>query len=209
MRQFIENTLLLATHNKGKVEELTKLFEEYNFNIKSNLDFNLPEPRETENTFIGNARIKAHAAAKSTGLPSLSDDSGIEVNCLNGAPGVFTANWAETKHGRDFEHAMKKLWIEIQKTNSKKPYKASFNCTLVLAWPDGHDETFEGKIKGKLVWPIRGHNGHGFDPMFQPKNYRETFGEMDRWEKNKISHRGIAFNKFKKFCLTKRIKKSK
>ena len=202
MRRFTENTLLLATHNRGKVEELTKLLEGYHFNIKSNLDFDLSIPDETENTFIGNARIKAHAAAKTTGLAALSDDSGIEVESLNGAPGVFTADWAETKKGRDFEHAMKILWLEVNKTRAKQPYKANFNCTLVLAWPDGHDEVFEGKIEGKLVWPIRGINGHGFDPMFQPNNCRETFVEMDRWEKNKRSHRAIALSKFKKYCLT-------
>ena len=201
MRQFTENSLLLATHNKGKIEELSKLFEGYHFEVKSPFDFNLKEPNETENTFLGNARIKAHFAAKNSGLPSLGDDSGIEVECLNGAPGVFTANWAQTNNGRDFNSAMKKLWTATQETKTNKPFKAQFCCTLVLAWPDGHDETFQGIIKGQLVWPIRGHNGHGFDPMFRPNGYKETFGEMDRWEKNNISHRGLAFTKLIKNCF--------
>ena len=177
------------------------LFEKYQFDIKSPSDFNLQEPDETENSFEGNAKIKAHFASKNTGFPSLADDSGIEVECLDGAPGVFTANWAATPNGRDFGYAMEKLWIALEKTNCKPPYKAQFCCTLVLAWPDGHDEIFQGIIKGKLVWPIRGQNGHGFDPMFQPNQYRETFGEMDRWEKNKISHRGLAFTKLIKNCF--------
>ena len=201
MRKFSEKTLLLATHNKGKIEELSKLFENYQFKIKSTLDFNLREPDETENTFVGNARIKAHFAAQNTGLPSLADDSGIEVECLNGAPGVFTSNWSETEKGRNFEYAMEKLWLTIQSTPFDKPYKAQFCCTLVIAWPDGHDEVFEGIIKGQLVWPIRGFNGHGFDPMFQPKGYKETFGEMDRWNKNRISHRGLAFTNLIKNCF--------
>ena len=203
MRKFVENSLLLATHNKGKFEELKKLFEGYKVELKSPLDFNLQEPEETKNTFLGNAKQKAHFARKNSGLPSLADDSGIEVECLNGAPGVFTANWAETENGRDFNHAMERLWTAVQKTNSEKPYKAQFRCTLVMAWPDEHEETFQGIIKGQLVWPKRGDNGHGFDPMFQPNGYSETFGEMDRWEKNKISHRGLAFTNLIKNCFNK------
>jgi len=202
MRKFVEKSLLLATHNKGKIEELSKLFKSFHLDIKSPSHFNLQEPKETEITFLGNARLKAHYAAKNSGIPSLADDSGIEVECLNGAPGVFTANWAETKNGRDFNFAMKKLWKAIQQTNFNYPYKAQFCCTLVLAWPDGHDEVFQGIIKGQLIWPIRGTNGHGFDPMFKPDGYQDTFGEMDRWEKNKISHRGLAFTNLMKNCFT-------
>ena len=201
MRKFLDSSLLIATQNKGKFAELSKLFDNYQLEIKSPFDFNLKEPDETENTFEGNAKIKAHYAAKETGIPSLADDSGIEVQGLNGAPGVFTANWAETPKGRNFEYAMKKLWLEIDKTKFQEPYKAQFCCTLVLAWPDGHDEVFHGIIKGQLVWPSRGKNGHGFDPMFKPYGYEETFGEMDRWEKNKMSHRGLAFTKMIKNCF--------
>ena len=201
MRLFNGNTLLLATHNHGKVEELSRLFEKYEFKILSSKDFNLAEPLETENTFKGNARIKAHFASRNTGLIALSDDSGIEVKVLNGAPGVFTADWAQTDKGRDFKRAMTKLWSAIKHTKSSGPYFAQFCCSLVMAWPDGHEEVFEGVIKGKIVWPMRGQNGHGFDPIFQPDGYNETFGEMDRWEKNKISHRGLAFTKLVKNCF--------
>mgnify|MGYP001214982980 CR=1 FL=1 len=207
MRTLIENSLVLASHNKGKIEEISKLLSEYKLNLKSPLDFNLSEPAETETTFLGNARIKAHYAAQNTNLPSLADDSGIEVDALNGEPGVYTADWAETEKGRNFGYAMEKLWSEIQKKPEiSKPYKAQFCCTLVMAWPDGHDEVFEGVIEGQLIWPIRGHNGHGFDPMFQPTGYNNTFGEMNRWKKNKISHRGLAFTKLIKNCFNTTIK---
>ena len=205
MRVFTGETLVLATHNQGKVEELCKLFDSFSFTIKSAFEFGLSEPKETENTFIGNARVKAHYASRKTGLPCLADDSGIEVESLNGAPGVFTADWAETTSGRDFNQAMQKIWVEVQKTEFQKPYKAQFCCTLVMAWPDGHDEVFEGVTKGCLTWPIKGNNGHGFDPMFIPHGFKETFGEMDRWEKNKISHRGLAFANLIKNCFIKEI----
>ena len=146
MRLFNGNTLLLATHNHGKVEELSRLFEKYEFKILSSKDFNLAEPLETENTFKGNARIKAHFASRNTGLIALSDDSGIEVKVLNGAPGVFTADWAQTDKGRDFKHAMTKLWSAIRNTKSSGPYVAQFCCSLVMAWPDGHEEVFEKSL---------------------------------------------------------------
>ena len=209
MGRLIKGSLVLATHNRGKIEEMSKLLVGHKLKLKSSLDFNLKEPDETETTFVGNARIKAHYTAQNTQLPSLADDSGIEVVALNGEPGVYTANWAETEKGRDFEHGMKKLWSEIQKKPEiTRPYKAQFCCTLVIAWPDGHDEVFMDLIKGQLVWPIRGHNGHGFDPMFQPDGYNKTFGEMDRWKKNKISHRGLAFTKLIKSCFNESRKNS-
>ncbi|MEC8795744.1 MAG: non-canonical purine NTP pyrophosphatase, partial [Pseudomonadota bacterium] len=161
--------------------------------VTSAADHNLPEPEETETTFVGNARIKAHAAAKATGLPALSDDSGITIDGLNGAPGVYTADWAETETGRDFVMAMTRAWDELEAVNAPTPRTAQFRCTFVLAWPDGHDEVFEGAMPGQLVWPMRGDQGHGYDPIFQPDGYDITFGEMDRWEKNKISHRARAF----------------
>ena len=201
MRVFTEKTLVLATHNQGKLEEITKLFEEHNISLISSASLNIAEPKETETTFLGNARIKAHFSAKKSGLVSLSDDSGLEVDCLDGAPGVFTADWALTKNGRDFDMAMKHLWYKVKETKCKRPYKARFCSTLVLAWPDGHEECFEGQISGNLVWPMRGKNGHGFDPIFVPNGYKKTFGEMDRWEKNVLSHRGLAFKKLKKYCL--------
>ena len=193
MRKFAEKQLLVATHNKGKLEEIADLLSPYGITVTSAADHNLPEPEETETTFVGNARIKAHAAAKATGLPALSDDSGITIDGLNGAPGVYTADWAETETGRDFVMAMTRAWNELEAVNAPYPRTAQFRCTFVLAWPDGHDEVFEGAMPGQLVWPMRGDQGHGYDPIFQPDGYDITFGEMDRWEKNKISHRARAF----------------
>lgn len=198
MRKFTGDTLLVATHNAGKMEEISALLEPYSIKVTSAADHSLPEPDETETTFVGNARIKAHAAAKATGLPALADDSGIEVDCLNGAPGVYTADWSETPNGRDFVLAMTRTHDEVIKTGAPAPWTARFCATLVLAWPDGHDEVFAGTMEGQLVWPMRGDQGHGYDPIFKPNGYDITFGEMDRWEKNKISHRANAFAKLVK-----------
>lgn len=201
MRKFTEPKLLVATHNKGKLEEIIRLLEPFGVAITSNAKLNLPEPEETEDNFVGNARIKAHAAAKASGLPALADDSGIVVDALDGAPGVYTADWSETPNGRDFPMAMTKVWDKLEEMNAPAPRTARFCSTLVLAWPDGHDEIFEGKIDGQCVWPMRGEEGHGYDPMFMPDGYDITFGEMDRWEKNRISHRADAFNKLVTGCF--------
>ena len=144
---------------------------------------------------------KAHSAAKESQVPSLADDSGITIDALNGAPGVYTADWAETSGGRDFVYAMEKTQNALAEVDAAHPRAAQFRCTLVLAWPDGHDEVFEGMIAGSLVWPMRGENGHGYDPIFLPDGYNLTFGEMDRWEKNKISHRADAFTKLLLGCF--------
>lgn len=201
MRKFTEPKLLVATHNKGKLEEIIRLLKPFGVAITSNAELNLPEPDETEDNFVGNARIKAHAAAKASGLPALADDSGIVVDALGGAPGVYTADWSETPNGRDFPMAMTKVWDKLEEINAPAPRTARFCSTLVLAWPDGHDEVFEGKIDGQCVWPMRGEEGHGYDPMFMPDGYDITFGEMDRWEKNRISHRADAFNKLVAGCF--------
>lgn len=200
-RRFEGSSLVVATHNRGKLEEIQALLEPFGIKLTSNADHNLPEPEETETTFVGNARIKAHAAAKATGLPALADDSGLSVDALEGAPGVYTADWAETPSGRDFIMAMEKTWEKLEAINAPYPRTAQFRCTLVLAWPDGHDEVFEGVMPGQLIWPMRGDQGHGYDPIFQPEGFEITFGEMDRWEKNKISHRADAFNKLVKSCF--------
>jgi XTP/dITP diphosphohydrolase len=157
---------------------------------------------ETETTFVGNARIKAHAAAQATGLPALADDSGLEVAALNGAPGVYTADWAETPNGRDFIMAMTRTHDALIAANAPEPWTARFCCTLVLAWPDGHDEVFEGHVNGALVWPRRGADGHGYDPMFQPQGESRTFAEMTHAEKNALSHRGAAIAALLKGCFT-------
>jgi XTP/dITP diphosphohydrolase len=195
MRRFTGEKLLIATHNQGKLDEMRHLLEPLGIQVTGAAHHNLPEPDETENTFVGNARIKAHAAAQATGLPALSDDSGIEIDALDGAPGVYTADWAETPNGRDFVMAMQRTHEELEAKNAPAPRIARFCCTLVLAWPDGHDEVFPGVMAGQVVWPMRGAEGHGYDPIFQPDDYDITFGEMDRWEKNKISHRANAVAK--------------
>lgn len=197
MRPFSDSTLLVATHNAGKLEEITDLVSDFGIAVTGAAEHGLPEPEETGTTFVENARIKAHAAAKATGLPALSDDSGIEIDALNGAPGVYTADWAETPNGRDFVMAMTRSHEAIVESGTAKPWTCRFCCTFVLAWPDGHDEVFPGTVEGQFVWPMRGDQGHGYDPVFLPNRFDQTFGEMDRWAKNRISHRADAFEKLK------------
>ncbi|PKQ12319.1 MAG: non-canonical purine NTP pyrophosphatase, RdgB/HAM1 family [Alphaproteobacteria bacterium HGW-Alphaproteobacteria-1] len=201
MRKFAGDTLLVATHNAGKLEEIAHLLQPYGVRVIGAAEQNLPEPEETETSFVGNARIKAHAAAQATGLPALADDSGIAIDALDGAPGVYTADWAETETDRDFTMAMTRAHDMLVASKARQPWTARFCCTLVLAWPDGHDEVFEGTIHGWFVWPMRGEMGHGYDPIFQPEGHDVTFAEMDRWEKNRISHRAEAFRKFVAGCF--------
>ena len=195
MRRFDGDTLVLASHNKGKLVEIADLIRPLGISVRSAAEFDLDEPEETETTFAGNARIKAHFAAKATGLPALSDDSGLMVDALDGAPGVYTADWAEAPNGRDFLMAMGKVHDKLTDVAAPKPWTARFCSTLCIAWPDGHDEIFAGHVEGQLVWPIRGENGFGFDPMFQPDGETETFGEMDPARKHAMSHRAAAFQK--------------
>tara|TARA_R110000772_G_scaffold75279_1_gene163462 strand:- start:1306 stop:1917 length:612 start_codon:yes stop_codon:yes gene_type:complete len=200
-RKFTGDQILIATHNAGKLEEMRNLFAPFGVRVVGAAEMKLTEPKETENTFVGNARIKAHAAVKATGLPALADDSGIEVDALDGAPGVYTADWAETENGRDFVLAMTKTHDLLEQKNAPYPRNGRFRATLVLAWPDGHEEIFEGDVNGTLIWPMRGDIGHGYDPMFQPDGYDQTFGEMSQEEKNKISHRANAFAKLTAACF--------
>ena len=202
MRKFTGERLVVATHNKGKLEEISALLEPFSVVVTSAGELGLAEPEETETTFIGNARIKAHFAAQASGLPALADDSGISIDGLGGAPGVYTADWAETPKGRDFVMAMTRAWAELEAARAPYPRTAQFRCTLVMAGPDGHDEVFEGVMPGQVVWPMRGDQGHGYDPIFQPDGFDVTFGEMDRWKKNEISHRADAFRKLVKGCFT-------
>ena len=201
MSRFSGNQLVVATHNPGKLEEIAALLGPFGIELTSNADHGLPEPAETEATFVGNAQIKAHAAARATGLPALADDSGIEVAALGNAPGVHTADWAEGPGGRNFAQAMHRVWEELNAVAAPEPRLARFCCTLVMAWPDGQDAVFEGWIAGRIVWPMRGDQGHGYDPVFQPDGYAQTFGEMDRWQKNRISHRADAFRKLVAGCF--------
>ncbi len=200
-RKFTGDQILVATHNKGKLAEMKELLAPFGVSVVGAAEMNLPEPEETETTFVGNARIKAHAAATATGLPALSDDSGIEIDALDGAPGVYTADWAETPNGRDFVMAMERANRELEEKNAPHPRTARFCCTLVLAWPDGHDEVFPGVMPGRVTWPMRGSNGHGYDPIFVPEGFEITFAEMDPAEKNKISHRADAVAKLVKGCF--------
>lgn len=200
-RKFEGTRILIATHNAGKLEEMQQLFAPYGVDVVGAAEMGLAEPEETETTFIGNARIKARAAVAATGLPALADDSGIEVEALNDAPGVYTADWAETPNGRDFIMAMTKTHTKLEEINAPHPRRARFRATLVLAWPDGHDEVFDGRVNGTLVWPMRGKTGHGYDPMFQPDDHDITFAEMDPEQKNRISHRADAFQKLIAGCF--------
>ncbi|WP_108483789.1 RdgB/HAM1 family non-canonical purine NTP pyrophosphatase [Oceaniglobus ichthyenteri] len=200
-RRFDGDRLLVATHNQGKMDEIAALLAPYTVSVTSAKDHELPEPVEDGTTFVDNARIKAHAAAKATGMIALSDDSGIEIDALDGAPGVFTADWAETPNGRDFVMAMTKTHDMLEAANAPFPRTARFCCTLVMAWPDGHDEVFTGVLSGQVVWPMRGQQGHGYDPIFQPDGYNITLGQMDQAQKNQLSHRADAFKKLMAACF--------
>ncbi len=197
--------LVVASHNKGKVWEINQLLEPYGLNAVSAGDLGLSEPEETEATFEGNAKLKAVAAASGSGLPSLADDSGLEVECLGGAPGIYSARWAGP--AKDFGLAMQKVAEEITarrgwsaEPNAPGP-RANFISVLCLAWPTGETQIFEGKVFGHLVWPARGGNGFGYDPMFVPDGDTRTYGEMEPPEKYAGSHRTRAFAAFKHDCL--------
>jgi XTP/dITP diphosphohydrolase len=192
-RRLTEPRLVVATHNDGKLAEIRALLAGRPVEVVSAKALGLPEPEETEASFVGNARVKAHAAARASGLPALADDSGIEVDALGGAPGVYTADWASTPAGRDFVKAMTRTHDALLAAGAAEPWTARFCCTLVLAWPDGEDAVFEGRVEGRCVWPMRGDRGHGYDPMFLPDGAAETFGEMEPAAKNRISHRARAF----------------
>lgn len=187
MRQLAPGKLVLATHNPGKVVELAELLGPHGLEVVSAGSLGLPEPDETETTFIGNARLKALAAATASGLPAISDDSGLCVDGLGGAPGIYSARWAGP--GKDFAVAMARVNDEL----GDKSRTAHFICALCVAWPDGHSEVVEGRVDGTLVWPPRGGNGFGYDPMFLMDGQAQTYGEMTRAEKEADNHRARAF----------------
>lgn len=191
--------LVIASHNKGKVVEIADLLGPYGAEPVSAGQLGLPEPEETGTTFKANAELKALAAAKATGMPALADDSGLCVDALGGAPGIYSARWAgETK---DFAMAMRRIHDEIAAKGEGAPRTAHFVCALSLAWPDGHVDTFEGYVHGTLVWPPRGEKGFGYDPMFLPEGHDMTFGEMDPDHKHAISHRARAFVQLVDACF--------
>jgi XTP/dITP diphosphohydrolase len=198
-RKLAVGRLVLATHNAGKLREVAALLAPYGMEVVSAKELGLPEPAETEDSFLGNAGIKALAAARAAGLPALADDSGFSVASLGGDPGVRTADWAEQPDGsRDYAMAM----ARVSELAAPFPDRTAwFTCALVLAWPDGQTEGFEGKVHGTWVHPPRGDRGFGYDPMFIPEGGTETFGEMDPAAKHAISHRARAFALLSAACL--------
>jgi XTP/dITP diphosphohydrolase len=187
VRSLAPGRLVLATHNPGKVVELAELLNPHGLEVVSAGELGLPEPDETEDSFIGNARLKALAAATASGLPAIADDSGLCVDGLGGAPGIYSARWAGP--GKDFSIAMARVNDEL----GQRARGAHFICALCVAWPDGHTEVVEGRVDGTLVWPPRGGNGFGYDPMFLMDGKRQTYGEMPRAEKEADNHRARAF----------------
>ncbi|MDZ4776262.1 MAG: RdgB/HAM1 family non-canonical purine NTP pyrophosphatase [Alphaproteobacteria bacterium] len=184
--------LVVASHNAGKVREIGALLAPFGFDVVSAGTLGLPEPEETEPTFVGNAVLKAKAAAQASGLECLADDSGLEVTALDGAPGIYSARWAGA--GKNFHHAMQRVWDELGKRGAAD-LSARFICVLALARPDGAVETFEGAVDGSLVWPPRGDKGFGYDPIFIAAGQTRTFGEMESAEKQPLTHRARAFAK--------------
>ena len=193
----IGNKLVIATHNPGKLREIAALVEPLGILCVGAEELELPEPEEIGNSFADNADLKAREAADLSGLPALSDDSGLCVDALQGRPGIFSARWAEDEDGkRDWMRAMERVWREVEATEPDAPAAAHFTCALAIAWPnDGQTETFEGRVDGVLVWPPRGNRGFGYDPMFVPVGHKATFGELDPALKHQISHRADAFQK--------------
>ena len=193
--------LVVASHNSGKVREILDLVAPHGLSVVSAAELGLPEPEEIGSTFAENARLKAAAAARAAALPALSDDSGLEVEALGGAPGVFSARWAD--HARNFAPAMQRV-ADVLKQHGAwqgRGPRANFTAVLCLAWPDGEEALFEGKVYGHLVWPPRGSKGFGYDPMFVADGHVLTFGEMEPDAKHAISHRARAFQKFARACL--------
>ncbi|MSO92075.1 MAG: RdgB/HAM1 family non-canonical purine NTP pyrophosphatase [Rhodospirillales bacterium] len=202
-KRFAEGTLVIASHNAGKVVEIADLLRPFGVQVKSAGALGLPEPDETGATFVENALLKARAAAEAAHLPALADDSGLVVPALGGRPGIESARWAGPK--RDFALAMQKVEDALARSGPggtpPRDRRASFACALALCWPDGPCSTFEGDVRGTLVWPPRGTKGFGYDPMFRPDGHDMTFGEMDPAGKHRISHRAIAFRKLVDACF--------
>ncbi len=195
-RKFAGKRLVIASHNQGKVREIGDLLRPFAVEVVSAGSLDLPEPEETGTTFEANAEIKARAAARTSGLPALADDSGLCVAALGGAPGIHSARWAGP--GKDFKTAMETVEAKLAGQEDRRAY---FVCALSLAWPDGHVETFRGEVHGILVWPPRGSRGFGYDPVFLPVSGTQTFGEMEPDRKHAISHRAAAFRKLIDACF--------
>ncbi len=199
-RRLGSETLVIATHNAGKLKEISALLAPFGITCISAGSLGLPEPAETGNSFAANAVLKARAAAEGSGLPALSDDSGLCVDALDGRPGVYTADWAERQWfegpaGRDWYMAMGKVEGLLAEQGDDVDRRAHFACVLSIAWPDGDIVVYEGKVHGALTWPPRGMMGFGYDPVFVPQGYDQTFAEIDPVAKHRISHRADAFAK--------------
>lgn len=196
-RRLEPGRLVLASHNAGKLAEFRDLLSPYGFDVVLAGELGLPEPEETGTTFEANAELKSRAAAEASGLPALADDSGFCLEALDGAPGVYSARWAGPQ--KDFAMAMRAVEEKLQAAGAVTPdrRKAAFVAVLALTWPDGETALFRGEVEGSCVWPPRGTNGFGFDPVFEPFGETRTFGEMTMTEKKQLSHRARAFAKFK------------
>jgi XTP/dITP diphosphohydrolase len=198
--------LVAATHNKGKLVELRELLAPHGLQVLGAGELELPEPEETGDTFVANAILKARSAAERSGLPALADDSGLCVEGLDGAPGIYSARWAK---GGDFRAAMERIRLELEARGATRPWRAYFISALAICWPDGHVETFVGRVDGDLGFPPRGAAGFGYDPIFTPDGHARTFGEMTSIEKHglpadgslALSHRARAFQLLEKACL--------
>ncbi len=209
--RLLTGKVVIATHNQGKLREMRELLAPYGIELVSAGELGLPEPVEDGHMFAENAAIKAVAAAKASGLPALADDSGVCIDALDGAPGLFSANWAGP--GKDFAPALARVQAELAKRGATTPEqrKAHFVSALVIAWPDGHQELFEGRVFGEIVEAPRGTSGFGYDPIFQPAGHARTFGEMTSEQKHGIpqdgspglSHRARAFHVLAAACLRK------
>jgi len=197
-RKFTGETLVVASHNPGKVVEINDLLSRFSVEAVSAASLDLDEPEETGTTFAENAELKAREASMASGLPALADDSGLVVPALGGQPGIYSARWAGPE--KDFRAAMEKVEAAVQAANTEDR-SAYFVCVLALAWPDGHIETFEGRVHGSLVWPPRGERGFGYDPVFVPEGFDMTFGEMEPQRKHDMSHRAHAFAQLVDACF--------
>src|SRR5262245_47846989 len=207
----VTGRLVIATHNPGKLAEMRDLLAAYGVEAVSAGELGLPEPEETGRSFRANARIKAQAAAKASNQPAFADDSGLAVDALDGEPGIYSARWAGPE--KDFRLAMNEVQTRLMKVGAKAPERrrAHFVSALCVAWPDGHVEEFDAQVNGTLVWPPRGTQGFGYDPMFLPDGQAQTFGEMSAEDKHGLpprgkglSHRARAFLKLAEACLARR-----
>jgi XTP/dITP diphosphohydrolase len=198
-RKLAPGKLVIASHNQGKVREIGELLAPFGIETVSAGALGLPEPPETGTSFIANAELKARAATDLSGLPALADDSGLCVEALGGDPGIFSARWAG--EDKDFGLAMRLVHEAMEREGPDVGRDAHFICALSLAWPDGHVESFEGRVDGLIVWPPRGTQGFGYDPIFQPLGRAETFGEIEPDEKHAMSHRADAFRQLVATCF--------